>query len=188
MSSPDVLLEYIFSSLLSPDNDVRQQGEVAFQNAKHQPELLVKSMMKCIRYNENTSIRAISCVLLRRLLTGDEISLWNSISFSTREEVKRELLEAVRIESQTDIRTKMVHVIGELGVAILEDNQWNELLPFCRDALVMGTNEQKISALGILKDISYYLATIVKDDVRLNASSFDIIISRMKSLNTCATC
>jgi hypothetical protein len=72
-------------------------------------------------------------ILLRRVLLRDEISLWPNASLDVQKKIKQILLQVLYEESleqkNRSLRRKICDIVGELASSILEDGQWEELLP-----------------------------------------------------------
>ena len=62
--------ERLMQSMLSANNDERQQAEQQFAAAKKQPDSCVSSLIALLRTSQNTEIRSFACVLLRRVHIG----------------------------------------------------------------------------------------------------------------------
>lgn len=59
--------EQIVQHMLSANNESRQAAESAFEEAKKQPDVLVGNLVQSLRGNQETEIRALCAVMLRRV-------------------------------------------------------------------------------------------------------------------------
>ncbi len=62
--------ERLMHSMLSANNDERQQAEQQFAAAKKQPDACVSSLTALLRTSQNTETRSFASVLLRRVCNG----------------------------------------------------------------------------------------------------------------------
>ena len=59
--------EQIIQHMLSANNESRQAAEAAFEEAKQQPDVLVGNLVQSLRGCQETEIRALCAVMLRRV-------------------------------------------------------------------------------------------------------------------------
>lgn len=59
--------EQIIQHMLSSNNESRQAAEVAFEDAKQQPDGLVENLIRSLRSNQELEVRALCAVMLRRV-------------------------------------------------------------------------------------------------------------------------
>ncbi|RHZ18972.1 hypothetical protein DYB31_012701, partial [Aphanomyces astaci] len=112
-----------------------------------------------IRSTLSDDVRGLAAVLLRRVLIRDEVSLWTNAAASTQHSVKTDLLHVLTYETNRSIRRKLCDTVGELASSILEEGEWEELLP-CMFQWITSTNvAHRESALRVFEMISLYMAT-----------------------------
>ena len=75
-------------------------------------------------------LRQLSLILLRRVLTQEDESLYNKLDTSLQQSFKSLLLEALQIETISTIKNHLCDTIGDLGSYVITTNDWPELLPF----------------------------------------------------------
>jgi hypothetical protein len=121
----------LLRALMNPDNAIRQSAETAFGQLKQTPDRCVLSLLQVLRSPVPPEIRSMSALLLRRVIIKDDPSLWPQTTPETQEAFKTNVLESLG-DSQLDpsTRKKVCDVVGELGVNIMDEDQWPQLLPF----------------------------------------------------------
>ncbi|ETL86272.1 hypothetical protein L917_14290 [Phytophthora nicotianae] len=154
--------EALLWSLLAVDNAARNAAEsqfAALKQASFSDELLL-GLVHVVHSTSPDDIRALAAVLLRRVLLRDAVSLWPRATDQARAEVKRELLAVLEAgEKNRGIRRKVCDTVGELASSILEDGQWDGLLP----TLLQWSNAPMVTlretALRVLEMVAIFLAT-----------------------------
>ncbi|GBG66984.1 hypothetical protein CBR_g74670 [Chara braunii] len=148
----DLLVE----KLMSPSNEERGQAETIFNECKQHPEQLVTKLVQTLRANGKSELRAMSAVLLRKVITKDEVSLWRQMSPNVQSALKAELLQCVQHEQDKTISKKLCSVVAELAVGLLDEGNWPELLPFMFQCVSSDSDRLKTSALLIFADLAEY--------------------------------
>ncbi|GMF13581.1 unnamed protein product [Phytophthora lilii] len=148
-------------SLLAVDNAARNAAEAQFaalKQAESSDELLL-GLVRVVHSASPDDVRALAAVLLRRVLLRDAVSLWPRASDAARAAVKQELLAVLAAgEKNRGIRRKVCDTVGELASSILEDGQWDGLLPTLlqwSDAPLATLRE---AALRVLEMVAIFLA------------------------------
>jgi hypothetical protein len=150
----------LLRALMSPDNAIRQNAEAgAFSQLKQQPDCCVLSLLQVLRSQVAPEVRSMSALLLRRVIIKDDPSLWPQCTAETQTAFKTNVLESLG-DAQLDPSTrKMVcDVVGELGVNIMDEGQWPQLLPFLFEKVNSGDPLQRESALHVFGMTASYLA------------------------------
>ncbi|KAI3803550.1 hypothetical protein L1987_31706 [Smallanthus sonchifolius] len=113
--------ETLISHLMSDANEQRSQAETLFNLCKQQhPDTLILKLSKLLHSSPHAEARAISAVILRRILTlaGEDESqsqtLYPSLSSATQLTLKSTLLESVSRESSKSISKKLCDTVSEL--------------------------------------------------------------------------
>ncbi|XVF30792.1 hypothetical protein REPUB_Repub16aG0089000 [Reevesia pubescens] len=125
--------ETLISHLMSSSNDQRSQAESLFHLAKQtHPDSLSLSLSRVISSSLRPDLRALSAVLLRKILTpaADYSFLFPQLAETTRAAIKSALLSSLQTEqSKTNVK-KLCDTISELASSLACFGGWPELLPF----------------------------------------------------------
>ncbi|CEG45916.1 Karyopherin (importin) beta 3 [Plasmopara halstedii] len=161
--------ETLLWSLLAKDNDKRNAAEVQFAALKQSPcsDDLLLGLVHVVHSTSADDVRALAAVLLRRVLLRDAVSLWPRATDLARVTIKCELLAVLEAgERNRGIRRKVCDIVGELAGSILEDGQWDDLLPKLlqwSDASMVILRE---TALRVMEMVAIFLASqITRIDV-----------------------
>lgn len=133
--------ETLISHLMSSSNEQRSLAESAFNLCKESdPNSLTLKLAHLLQFSPHLEARAMSTILLRKLLTRDSMSdssssssssyVWPRLSASSQSSIKTILLACLQREDAKTISKKLCDTISELASGILPDNGWPELLPF----------------------------------------------------------
>ncbi|POM72677.1 Importin-like protein, partial [Phytophthora palmivora] len=165
-------------SLLAVDNAARNAAEAQFaslkQNACSDDVLL--GLVRVVHSASPDDIRALAAVLLRRVLLRDAVSLWPRATDQARATVKHELLAVLEAgEKNRGIRRKVCDTVGELASSILEDGQWDDLLP----KLLQWSNAPmatlREASLRVLEMVAIFLASQMTQETTEN-SALDVTV------------
>ncbi|KAF0734185.1 hypothetical protein Ae201684P_003140 [Aphanomyces euteiches] len=151
--------EQMLWNLMSPENSVRNHAEMIFENMKADSDSTLLPLLQVIRSNLSDDVRSLAAVLLRRVLIRDEVSLWTNASADTQNRVKTDLLHVLTYETNPSIRRKLCDTVGELASSILEEGEWEELLPCMFQWITSANVAHRESALRVFEMISMYIAT-----------------------------
>ncbi|KAL9407426.1 hypothetical protein Peur_004398 [Populus x canadensis] len=150
--------EILISSLMSSSNETRSQAELLFNLAKqHDPNSLSLKLAQLLQFSPHLDARAMSAVLLRKLLTRDDSYLWPRLSLQTQSSLKSILLACLQQESVKSITKKLCDTVSELASGILPDNGWQELLPFMFQCVTSDSVKLQESAFLIFAQLSQYI-------------------------------
>ncbi|PWA98001.1 importin-5 [Artemisia annua] len=150
--------ETLISHLMTSSNEQRSQAESLFNLCKQtDPNTLVSKLSTLLEHSPHLEARAMSAILLRKQLTQDELSLWNSLSESSRLRVKSGLLNCVVKEQNKSIIKKLCDTVSELAASVISDNGWPELLPFMFNCVTSEDFRLQESALLIFAQLAQYV-------------------------------
>ncbi|KAJ6325862.1 hypothetical protein OIU76_003295 [Salix suchowensis] len=150
--------ETLISSLMSSSNETRSQAELIFNLAKqHDPNSLCLKLAHLLQFSPHLDARAMSAVLLRKLLTRDDSYLWPRLSPQTQSSLKSILLACLQQESVKSNTKKLCDTVSELASGILPDNGWPELLPFMFQCVTSDSDKLQESAFLIFAQLSQYI-------------------------------
>ena len=116
-------LECILSSLLSADNVIRAQAEVAFTKLTTEPDACTVQLCQVIASAAAAAeVRQLASVLIRRVILIQEVSLWTQLTDPAQNHLKQTLLGVLRTSGVPDnIRRLVSDTVGELGVNLVEE-------------------------------------------------------------------
>jgi len=150
--------EQLIAQLLVEDNNIRGHAETLFNEMKKGPDSLILSLSTLIRNSKHDQIRALSVVLLRRLIGRAQESLWTTLQPQTQTTVKTMFLQSIETEELPPIRSKVADAIAELATKIFDaQGTWDELLPFMFQCSKSQADAHRESALLIFSDLATYL-------------------------------
>ncbi|XP_011025146.1 PREDICTED: importin-5 [Populus euphratica] len=150
--------ETLIYSLMSSSNETRSQAELIFNLAKqHDPNSLCLKLAQLLQFSPHLDARAMSAVLLRKLLTRDDSYLWPRLSPQTQSSLKSILLACLQQESVKSNTKKLCDTVSELASGILPDNGWPELLPFMFQCVTSDSVKLQESAFLIFAQLSQYI-------------------------------
>lgn len=72
--------EALVGSLLQADNTARKHAEAVFDEVKKHPDGCVSHLMRCLRQSPSEEHRAFSAIMLRKVLTRDEPTMYQASS------------------------------------------------------------------------------------------------------------
>ncbi|MFS8008671.1 putative TOG domain, importin beta family [Helianthus anomalus] len=161
--------ETLISHLMSAVNEQRSQAETLFNLCKqHHPDTLVLKLSQLLHSSPHAEARAMSAVLLRRILTAgsgnddsQSVTLYPSLSIQTKLTLKSSLLESVSRESVKSIAKKLCDTVSELAAVVLPENEWPELLPFMFSCVTSGNPRLRESALLIFAQLAQYIGEML---------------------------
>ncbi|KAJ9541237.1 hypothetical protein OSB04_027743 [Centaurea solstitialis] len=158
--------ETLISHLMSAANDQRSTAETLFNLCKqNHPDTLVLKLSHLLHSSPHPEARAMSAVLLRRILTlasdsdsdSQTLTLYPSLSPPTQSTLKSTLLDSVSRESSKSISKKLCDTVSELASLVLPENGWPELLPFMFQCVTSGNSRHRESALLIFAQLAQYI-------------------------------
>ncbi|XP_058073781.1 uncharacterized protein LOC131222648 isoform X2 [Magnolia sinica] len=151
--------ETLIFHLMSSANDQRSSAESLFNHLKQaHPDRLTLKLADLLHSSPNVELRAMSAILLRKLLTRDDSYLWPRLSGPTQSTIKSLLLSSVHREDSKSISKKLCDTVSELASSLLPDNAWPELLPFMFQSVTSDSVRLQESALLIFAQLSQFTA------------------------------
>ncbi|KAF0980794.1 hypothetical protein FDP41_013277 [Naegleria fowleri] len=149
--------EQIIANILSHDNNVRNHAEQLFNASKSNPDFCVGSLLHLLRHSQHIHVRSLACVLLRKVITKTDDSLYESLTPQTQQLVKTELLQALAQETVSHIRSKLVYTLSGFVSGLIEDNQYPEFLPTIFNWAIDPNPLLRSSAMRIFNQLATYL-------------------------------
>ncbi|XP_037812612.1 importin-5 [Lucilia sericata] len=124
--------QQILNSLLSTDNEVRQQAEDAYNNVPR--ELKVTHLLATIHNGQQSEeARQMAAVLLRRLFTSEFLEFYKELPQEAQGQLLQQILLAVQQDVTPNLRRKICEVVAEAARNLIDDdgnNQWPDFLQF----------------------------------------------------------
>ncbi|XP_010923358.1 uncharacterized protein [Elaeis guineensis] len=162
--------EALVAQLMSSANDQRSQAESLFNLCRDlQPDALAAKLATLLQASPHLEIRAMSAILLRKLLTRESSSsssasgdsspsyLWPRLSPTSQASLKSLLLASVQREEVKSIAKKLCDTVSELAAGLLPDDAWPELLPFMFQSVTSDNPRLQESALLIFSQLAQYI-------------------------------
>ena len=110
-----------------------------------------------LQVSQQLEVRAMVAILLRKLITKDDVSLWPQLAPATQNSVKSQLLMCVQREEGKSISKKLCDTVAELAAGILEEGMWPELLPFMFQCVSSPSMRLRESALLMFAQLAQYI-------------------------------
>ncbi|CAL5227386.1 g10339 [Coccomyxa viridis] len=180
----------LIQQMLSAQNEQRQAAEAVFAEVKSNADLTVTNLLGLLKQSPNTESRAFCAVMLRKVLTKDDPSLWPQCTKEVQVVVKAELLNCVREEKESSISKKVCDTIAELASGTYEELGWPELLPFIFQCVQSNDARLQESALLIFAQLAHhimgtlrqYMATLHEVLTRtLQSPNHDVALASMRA-------
>ena len=151
-------LTEILAQLFQPDTNIIGQATLLlkryFKSVKALENLLI-----LMASSEDQRIRQISCVYLRKLIT----KLWVSLEKDDQEKTKQLLLTRFVEEPITVIKKNIADVIGQLGMILIPNKEWDDLFKFVYEYTQSEELSKKELAMMLLSVIiEHFSASDVK--------------------------
>ncbi|XP_009791368.1 uncharacterized protein [Nicotiana sylvestris] len=154
--------ETLISHLMSTSNEQRSQAESIFNLIKqNDPNSLALKLANLLTSSPHIEPRAMSAILLRKLLTRDDSFIWPKLTESTRSGIKTVLLTCIQREESKSIIKKLCDTVSELASSILPENQWPEMLPFMFQCVTSDSPKLQESAFLIFAQLAQYIGEIL---------------------------
>uniref|UniRef100_K3WXC2 Importin N-terminal domain-containing protein n=1 Tax=Globisporangium ultimum (strain ATCC 200006 / CBS 805.95 / DAOM BR144) TaxID=431595 RepID=K3WXC2_GLOUD len=154
--------EKLLWSLMAMDNSERNRAEMLFAELKQQSDSTLLGLVQIVHSSRSDDVRGLAAVLLRRVLLRDAVSLWPNASDHARQIVKQELLAVLSTEQNRSIRRKVCDTVGELASSILDDAQWDDLLPTLLQWIETPNTTLRETTLRVFEMIAIYIATMIE--------------------------
>ncbi|RRT37403.1 hypothetical protein B296_00057804 [Ensete ventricosum] len=161
--------ESLIGQLMSASNEQRAQAESLFNLCRDlHPDALVIKLASVLHSSPSPDLRAMSAVLLRKLLThrggaDSDAPLWPRLSPASQSSLKSLLLSVLHREPDRSIAKKVADTVSALAVSLLPDAAWPDLLPFLFHAVSAPDTTPRLqeSALLVFAQIAYESALLV---------------------------
>ncbi|KAL8170916.1 hypothetical protein V2J09_022720 [Rumex salicifolius] len=191
--------ETLISHLMSSSNDLRSQAELLFNLCKQtDPDSLSLKLAHLLQHSPHSEARAMSAILLRKLLTRDDSCVWPRLSPASQSSLKSVLLASVQSEELKSISKKLCDTVSELASGILPDNGWPELLPFMFQCVSSDSPKLQESAFLIFSHLSQYIGEILVPFIKelhgvflnclTNSSNPDVRVAALSAVTNFIQC
>jgi len=157
----------LVEQLLSADNEPRKHAEELFEKLKQVPDACAGNLLAVMRSSPNVEHRSFAAIMLRKVLTRDDPTLWSKCSPAMQASLKTELLAALKEEQAKTVVKKVCDTVSELGAELSDDEApsgttWPELLSTCFQFVQSGQPNLMESGLLILGNLAHYMAASLK--------------------------
>ncbi|XP_038050344.1 importin-5-like [Patiria miniata] len=154
MANEQEQFESLLASLMSPDNDVRNQSEAAYENIPTATKIqfLVRSFRNAEVPAES---RQMAAVLLRRVISTYHDQVWPSLGAESQQWIKVELLNGIQQENTPLVQRRICDAASELARNLVDaDGEllWTEILEFLFSCATSENVALKESALHIFNN------------------------------------
>ncbi|XP_033637766.1 importin-5-like isoform X2 [Asterias rubens] len=154
MANEQEQFDTLLGSLMSPDNDVRNQTEAAYDNIP--VAVKVPFLIRSFRNAEvPVEARQMAAVLLRRLISTFHEQVWPELGTDIKEWVKGELLNGIQQETVPLVQRRICDAAAELARNLVDEDGnllWTEILKFLFECASSQTVGLKESALHIFNN------------------------------------
>lgn len=155
MAVDQAQFQQLLSSLMSVDNDIRQQAEEAYNVLPR--EVKVTHLLGNIHNaQQSEEARQMAAVLLRRLFTSDFNEFYKELPQESKAQLLQQVLLAVQQDVSPNMRRKICEVISEVARNLVDDesnNQWPEILQFLFQCANSSSSQLQESALRIFTSV-----------------------------------
>ncbi|KAA8499564.1 Importin-5 [Porphyridium purpureum] len=151
-------MENILRQLQSPNNEMRNEAEAAFNAAKQRPGTCLDALCTLAITSNDMVMRAAAAVLLRRTA----IELWEGATEDTKIVIKQKLLQGVRSEPNANNRKKLCDTVSVLASGVATQGGWPELFPFLFEMSKSPSSHDRESALYIFSQLPGYISTLLE--------------------------
>ncbi|KAK1281696.1 hypothetical protein QJS10_CPB22g01251 [Acorus calamus] len=166
--------ETLLSHLMSTSNEQRSHAESLYNLCRDShPDHLSLALSRTLTASPSAELRAMSAILLRKLLTpssspSDDTSssssssyIWDRLSPPTQAALKSHLLACVQREEAKSIVKKLCDVVSQLASTLLPDDAWPDLLPFMFQSVTSDSPRLQESALLIFAQLAQYIGDLL---------------------------
>ncbi|XP_036330351.1 importin-5 isoform X2 [Rhagoletis pomonella] len=155
MAADQVQFQQILNSLLSTDNDVRQQAEDAYNNLPR--DVKVTHLLGTIHNGQQSEeARQMAAVLLRRLFTSEFTEFYKELPQESQAQLLQQILLAVQQEVTPNLRRKICELVAEVARSLTDEdgnNQWTDILQFLFQCANSPSAQLQESALRIFASV-----------------------------------
>ncbi|KAK1314837.1 hypothetical protein QJS10_CPA06g01575 [Acorus calamus] len=181
--------ETLVSHLMSTSNEQRSRAESLYNLCRDShPDQLSLSLSRLLSSSPSLELRAMSSILLRKLLTpspssssSSSSSFWDRLSPSTQSALKSHLLSSVQREDSKSISKKLCDVVSQLASTLLPDDAWPDLLPFMFRSVTSDSPRLQESALLIFAHLAQYVGDLLSPHLPTLHSVFHQCLSTSSS-------
>ncbi|XP_055921523.1 importin-5 [Eupeodes corollae] len=155
MAADQVQFQQLLNSLLSTDNDVRQQAEEAYNNLPR--NVKVTHLLAALHNGQMAEeARLMAAVVLRRLFTSDFLEFYKELPQEAQGQLLQQILLAVQQDVSANLRRKICEVVAEAARNLIDDdgnNQWPDFLQFLFQCANSPNAQLQESALRIFASV-----------------------------------
>ena len=149
--------EQLLGGLSSADNAARAQYEALFNECKKQPDVLCLQLVRALRTSTAQETREMASILLRRVLTKDEVSLWANLQAQTQDGIKGELLKSIQENPSSPSPARCATPCASSPPASSRTESGPSSSPFSSECVTAGTPNLRESALNVFAQLAQYV-------------------------------
>ncbi|KAK4780071.1 hypothetical protein SAY87_016177 [Trapa incisa] len=154
--------ETLLTHLMSSSNEQRSAAESLYNLAKQtDPDTLSLKLAHLLHSSPQMELRAMSAILLRKLLTRDDSYIYPRLTTQNQASIKSILLSSIQREEAKSITKKLCDTVSELASSILPDNGWPELLPFMFQCVSSDSPKLQEAAFLIFAQLAQYIGDML---------------------------
>ena len=153
-------MEAILGKLVTPNNEVIQQGTLELKEAFKQPSA-IPELCNVLSSSATPQIRQYAALLLRKKLSKQKT--WRSIGQPDREALKAGCIETLMKEPDKTVQHSIVQLIGVLAKHDLSKNQWPALMPFVEGCFQSEEPGKKSLAMFMASSLCESCPQLMKD-------------------------
>lgn len=116
-------------------------------------------------------------MLIRRVLTQEEATLWTALSPAAQHELKAKLVSHLINEPDPSIRRKICDTVAETAMMLLDEDLWPELLPQLFEFTSSGSEMMKEAGFMIFEMLAMHIAEAFIEKFSAFCATFQQTIS-----------
>ena len=210
MSDKDLMIQYL-TSMLNPDNNIRNQAEsFLLETARKNTVLFVGTSIQILCDSSvKKEVRNISCIVMKKTLTvfeEDPIKGYNNLDSNAQTELQKQLLLILSRETESIVREQMCDLVADLASSIIlspaipPPQKWPTLAQHLLELFSTGVHDSMIAVFRIFEGLfgnvaSHFQAiadTLVKmfeagfrhESVELNIACLEALVALVSTLKS----
>ena len=153
-------MEAILSKLVTPNNEVIQQGTAELKEAFKQPSA-IPELCTVLTSSSTPQIRQYAALLLRKKLGKGKT--WRNIGQADKETLKNGCMESLMKETDKTVQHSIIQLMGVLAKHDMPKNQWPSLMPFVENYFQSDEPGRKSLAMFMASSLCESCAQLMKD-------------------------
>lgn len=194
MSDKMHMTQYL-EAMLNPDNNIRNQAEkFLLDTATVNTDVFVQLSLEIIGdKNSTASIRNMSCIVLKKVLTvfeSDPIKGYKRLANQTKEHFQRSILIILAAETTSNNRDQICDLISDVASSVIMDEtipaqeKWTSLTQHLFELFATGSEESILSVFrifdGLFSNVSSHFSSTSAHFYQLFEAGFNHASSKVK--------